>query len=73
MMRTIWIDHKMNEAVLDEVNERRIMIITIMKRKIRLMGYLLRHNEFITNKIKGKINGRRPGERSCKFFFEEIL
>lgn len=34
IIRTSWIEHKTNEAILDKINERRIIINTIMKRKI---------------------------------------
>jgi len=44
MSGTSSIEHKMDEAVLDEVNKRTTMIDTIMKRKIKLIGHYLRHN-----------------------------
>lgn len=49
MTETQWIRHKKNEAALNEVSERRIMINVIMKEKIKLIEeHLLRHNPFIT-------------------------
>ncbi|VVC43630.1 Hypothetical protein CINCED_3A006507 [Cinara cedri] len=61
MTRTSWIEHKTNEEVLNEINEER----TIMKRTIKLIGHLLRNNEFITIIVEGKIEGKRS--------FEEIF
>lgn len=43
-----WIEHKTNERMLYEVNERRTMMNTIMKIKIKLIGHVLRLSEFIT-------------------------
>lgn len=53
-----WIDHIMNGVM--EVNERRTMIKTIIKRKRKLIDYLIRHNQFIIIIIvKGKINNMK--------------
>lgn len=73
MIRTSWIECKTNEAVLNEVNERRTMINKIMKSKMELIGHLIRHNEFITIIKEGKINGKRTRERLRRSFFEEIF
>lgn len=42
---TMWIEYTTTEAVLDE---RRTMTDAIMKRKIVLIGHLLRYNPFNT-------------------------
>jgi len=73
MTGTRWVEHKTNEAVLNEVNERRAMMNAIMERKIKLIGHQLRHNKFITIIMEGKINGKRTRERPRKSFFEEIF
>jgi len=72
MTGTSWTEHKTNEAVLNEVDEKRTVMNTIMKRKIKLIGQLLRHNVFITIIIEGKIAGKRTRGRPCKTF-EEIF
>jgi len=41
MTGTKWVEHKTNEAVLDEVNERKTMMNAIMERKLKLIGHLL--------------------------------
>jgi len=45
--------------ITQEVNERRALMNTIMKRKVKLIGHLIRHNEFITIIMEGKIDGKR--------------
>ncbi|KAF0748903.1 putative transposon-derived protein F52C9.6 [Aphis craccivora] len=66
MTRTSWIEHKMNEEVLNEIDEERTVMNTIMKRTIKLIGHLLINNEFITiimeEKIKGKRSRGKPRE-----------
>ncbi|VVC42596.1 Hypothetical protein CINCED_3A003125 [Cinara cedri] len=73
MTRTSWIEHKTNEEVLNEINEERTIMNTIMKRTIKLIGHLLRNNEFITIIMEGKIEGKRSRGRPRKSFFEEIF
>jgi hypothetical protein len=73
MTRTRWTEHKTNEAVLNEINEERTVMNTIMKRTIKLIGHLLRHNVFITIIMEGKIEGKRSRGRPRKSFFEEIF
>jgi hypothetical protein len=73
MLGTSWIEYKSNEAVLDEDNETRTMVNTTMKRKIKLIEHLLRHNEFITIITDGKTNGKKTLGRPHKSFFEKVL
>jgi len=37
------------------------------------MGHLIRHNPFITNVMKGRINGRKGKKRPRKTFVEEMI
>lgn len=73
MTRTSWIEKKSNEVLLEEIKEKRSLMQRIMKRKIKLIGHLLRHNTFITNIIEGKMEGRRPRGRPRKMYFEDIF
>lgn len=53
-MGTRWIEHKTNDV------ERRMMVNAITKRETKLIGHLLRYNQFITIAImEGKVNGKR--------------
>lgn len=45
----------MNDTFLQEIGEERNIITTIMKRKVPLIKYVIRHNHFITNTLEGKI------------------
>jgi len=69
----LWIEHKTNEALLDEVNEKWTLMNTIMKIKIKSIWHLLRHNEFITIIVEWIVNSKRTRERRRKSFFEEIF
>lgn len=51
-------ENKTNKVVLNEVNKRKTMISTTIKRKINLIGNLLRHNQFIMIIEEGKVNGK---------------
>lgn len=73
MVGTILIEHKTNNAKLNEVNEKRTMRNAIMKRKIILIGHLPSCNQFITVITKEKINGKRINGRPRKSFLEEIF
>jgi len=48
MTRTSWIERKTNEAILEQINEKRTLLKTIMRRKIKSTGHLIRHKNFIT-------------------------
>jgi len=48
--------------VLNEVNEERTVMNTVMRRKINLIGHLLRHNVFITIIMEGKKRVKEPEE-----------
>lgn len=69
--RTKRIKYKTNEAVLDGIDKRRTMMNIIMKRKIRLIGCLLRHNQFITIIIKRKKNSKKPEEDGVNSYLKK--
>jgi len=72
MTRTKWTKKKTNEAVLIEIGEERSLIDSIMRRKVKLTGHLLRHNAFLTNILEGKVEGKRSRGRPRKSYFEDI-
>lgn len=72
MTKTRWVDRKTNERVLEEVGEKRQLMKTIENRKIKLIGHLLRHSEFLSNIFEGRVEGSRPRGRPRKQYFEEI-
>lgn len=58
--------------MLQEIGEGRNIINTIMKRKIKLIGYLIKHNNFVTNILEGKIMGKRLRRRPRQSYFNNI-
>lgn len=75
MSGTRRIDNKTydNETVLDEVNERRMNDGHNDEKKNKLVGRLLRQNEFIAVVMEGKINDKRTGGRPRESIVEEVF
>uniref|UniRef100_A0A8D8M2F8 Uncharacterized protein n=1 Tax=Cacopsylla melanoneura TaxID=428564 RepID=A0A8D8M2F8_9HEMI len=71
MTKTRWIE-KINERVLEELQERRHLMKTIETRKIKLVGHIIRHNEFINNIFEGKVPGKKSRGRPRKEYFKEF-
>jgi hypothetical protein len=55
MTKTSWIERKSNKRVLEKVKKRRSLIEPLEKRKIKLIGHLMRHNDFMKNIFEGRI------------------
>ena len=53
-----WTDHVRNEEVLLRVNEQRIILHEIRKRKANLIGHILRRNCLVKQITEGKIKGQ---------------
>jgi len=54
-----WIEHRTNESILSEIDERRGILQTIRARRWNVIGLILRHeNEPIYRMIEGKIEGK---------------
>ena len=58
MEKISWTDHVRNEEVLLSVNEQRIILHEIRKRKANWIGHILRRNCLLKQVIEGKIKGR---------------
>lgn len=43
------------------------IMVSIEYRKIKLIGHISRHNDFIKNIVEGKIDGGRGRPRECYF------
>jgi hypothetical protein len=68
---TSWTERKRNDTILQEIGEERNIITAIMKRKVKLIGHLLKHNDSVTNILEGKIMGK-PRGRPRQLFFNDI-
>jgi len=47
-------------------------MIHIIERKIKFIGHIIRHNDFLNNIFEGRIMGRRPRGRSRTNYFHDI-
>jgi len=65
-------ERKSNERVLDEIGEKRSLMIHIIERKIKLIGHIMRHNDFLNNIFEGRIMRRRPRGRPRTNYFHDI-
>lgn len=72
MTKTSWTERKTNEKVLQEIGERRNLLGTILKRKTKLIGHLIRHNSFIENIFEGRLQGKRSRGRPRTSYFGDI-
>lgn len=72
MIKTRWIDKKRNEQVLKEVRGKRQMMKMIESTKTKLIGHIIRHNDFITNIFEEEVTGKKPRGRLRKQHFEHI-
>ncbi|KAJ4428261.1 hypothetical protein ANN_24278 [Periplaneta americana] len=59
MERVIWTDRIRNEAVLERVDEGRMMLKLIRKRKRNWLYHWLRRNCLLKDALEGMVNGRR--------------
>ncbi|KAI5731180.1 hypothetical protein M8J77_006038 [Diaphorina citri] len=72
MNKTSWVEKKSNERVLAEVKERRYLMNFIASRKTKLIGHIIRHNDFLSNIFEGKVEGKKPRGRPRMPYFHDI-
>lgn len=58
-MEISWAEWKTNMEVLNMVDEPREIIKMIGMRKTKFFGLVMRHDTFVTDNMKEKINGKR--------------
>ncbi len=54
-----WKGHMTNEYVLDQVNEKRKLLNTILERKKRWLGHILRGESLLKEVIEGRMEGKK--------------
>jgi len=59
MHKTSWRKMKTNEAILNEIQEQRQLIKSIEHRRIKLIGHIILHDEFICNIFEGRSRPRK--------------
>lgn len=63
-----WMEKKTNEEVLRMVNEKRTILNTIENRRGKMIGHLMRHDNYFRTILEGKIKGKRGrGQKSETF------
>lgn len=72
MTKTSWTEKKTNQQILIEIVERRSLLENILKRKVKLIGHLIRHNQFIGNIFEGRLLGRRSRGRPRTSYFRDL-
>ncbi|KAJ4444108.1 hypothetical protein ANN_05897 [Periplaneta americana] len=72
MERVKWTDKIRNEAVLERVDEKRVMLKLIRKRKRNWLGHCLRRNSLLKDPVEGMVNGRRVRGRRRYQMIDDI-
>lgn len=73
MLKISWTEKKSNEWVLKEIHETRKLITNIEKRKAKFVGHTLRHNEFLTTILEGKVLGKKGRGRPRKAHLDSMI
>ena len=73
LTRTSWVEKKSNAKVLEEINEKRMLVKELEKRRIKFIGHILRHNELLINIFEGKMLGKRTRGRPRRSFMEGVV
>ncbi|KAI5638904.1 reverse transcriptase (RNA-dependent DNA polymerase) domain-containing protein [Phthorimaea operculella] len=72
MEKISWTEKKTNDEVLHRVNEKRCLLRTIENRRGKMIGHLMRHDNFWKNIVEGKIEGSRGRGRPRRNYFDQI-
>ena len=73
ILKISWKERKTNKEVLKMAKQKRSLLTDIMKRKNRFFGHTIRHNNFQTTLLEGKINGKRGRGRPRRSWLDDIM
>src|SRR3984885_9688321 len=73
MERISWVEHKSNEEVLKQVNEKRSLMNTIRTRQKNWIGHVLRSNSLQRDIMEGKMEGRKGRGRPRKKLLDWMM
>jgi hypothetical protein len=73
LIKISWIERKINVDVLNQVEEKIMLLNTIKERSGKMIGHLFRHNLFMTNIFEDRINGYKGRGRLRKAYIEEMI
>ena len=66
-------DHKTNEKVLRQVEEKRCIVENIRRRKKNLIGHVLRGGGLLRDVIEGRMEGKRPRGRRRMGMLDDLV
>jgi len=72
MERVSWKDKMTNDAVLQTIGEKRILVETIINRKKRWMGHILRGGGLLKDVMEGRMEGKRSRGRKRLGMIDEL-
>jgi hypothetical protein len=72
MLKIKWTDRVRNEEVYRRIGEERTLWSTIRQRRTRWVGHVMRHNDYISSIMEGKIEGKAPRGRPRDKFLGQV-
>lgn len=74
MLRVSWIERRINDSTLSEINESREIFKNIIAKQWNMMGRILRHeNELFCRIIVEKMESKRGQGRPCTSFVKQMI
>ena len=73
MEKISWTEHKTNEEVLKQVEEKREMINTIRKRQKTWMGHIMRGDSLLREIMEGQLKGKRTRGRPRNMLLDWMM
>ena len=68
-----WRDHITNEEVLAKIGERKHLKLTIMERRARWIGHVLRHENLLHTVIEGMVEGNNFRGRPRQQYLDQVI
>jgi len=68
-----WKEKMTNSEVLTRVNEKRELLSTVLRRKGKWLGHIIRGESLVKDVIEGRIPGRKPRGRPRTMILDDIM
>ena len=72
LLRIKWTDHISNVKVLNTMNSKRNLLLSIQKRKLKYFGHITRGNNILTTLFQGEVPGKRTPGRQRRMWSDNI-
>jgi hypothetical protein len=72
-MKIKWTDYITNEEVLARMNCKRSLWYHIVRRRVTLVGHILRHEGLMKTVLEGRVEGKHYRGRSRLEYIEQII